>query len=148
MGLPTAAKRLGGFSLIEVIATIVVSAFVVTLLLPLIGSGLQGSRRALLRLPETYDLRSAMDGWWHRYRIEFPTNLAGLFDEIDAAATAAEGDPDAPYQIPERKWVQFDAAGLESDVLVGEEDPAEDGLRVTLGNAQGERLSAIFFPIP
>lgn len=131
-------RNRGGWSLIEVIATIVLSAFLVTLLLPLIGSGIQGSRRALLRMPETYSLRTELDAWWQRYRTDYGADLPGLSAAITDAAASA------PYDVLYNDWVDFDAAGVE----FATPGDTNNKLRITLGNAQGERLTIYFFPIP
>ncbi|MGK0240695.1 MAG: prepilin-type N-terminal cleavage/methylation domain-containing protein [Candidatus Pelagisphaera sp.] len=123
-----------GFTLIEVIATIVVSAILVALTLPLISSGLEGSRRALLRMPATYTLRTEMDDWWQLYRTVYPIDLVGL------AAAITTADPPSHSLA----WVDFDAFGVEFTT-----DPAVNNvLRFTLANSQGERLTTYFSPIP
>jgi prepilin-type N-terminal cleavage/methylation domain-containing protein len=130
---PARFRSRGAFSLIEVIATLVLSAILIALLLPLIGSALQGSRRALLRMPETYSLRTEMDELWQSYRTLYPTNLPAL-----AAAITFANPP-----FHSLAWVDFDAAGVEFIPAAG----TENVLRVTFGNSQGERLTTYFFPI-
>jgi len=129
-----------GFTLIEVIATLVVSGILIAFLLPLIGSGLEGSRRALLRAPQTHSLRTEMDAVWHLYRTLYPADLPALSTAI---ATAATADPPPSYTLLYNGWVDFNAAGVETLPAV-----TQDALRVTLGNSQGERLTTYFFPIP
>lgn len=129
-------RRRSGFTLIEVIATIILSSIIGALMLPLISSGLEGNRAPLLRMPATYSLRAEMDNWWQIYRSTDPTDLSALSTAIAAA------DP-APAYV-EQVWVDFDAAGVEFLTAPG----TENVLRVTLGNAQGERLTNYFFPIP
>lgn len=126
-----------GFTLIEVIAVLILSGILISMSLPLIGSGLNGSRRALLRLSETHGLRTEMDAVCQIYRTTYPTNLPGLSGAI--ASTAA--DSSLSYS---QVWVGFDAAGLEFIPPPG----TENALRLTLSNNQGERLTAYFFPIP
>ena len=125
-----------GFTLIEVIVTLVLSSILIALLLPLVNSGLQGNRAPLLRMPATYSLRTEMDTWWQVYRSTDPTDLSALSTAI------ASADP-APAYL-EQVWVDFDAAGVEFLTAPG----TENVLRVTLGNTQGERLTTYFFPIP
>lgn len=137
---PALSHRKSGFTLIEVIATLLLSAVLMALLLPLIGSSLQGSRNALLRLSETNTLRTEMDAVWHLYRTVYPDNLPALSAKITEEAAA---DP-PPYLLLDNKWVDFDAAGAECIPQPG----IENTLRVTLGNSQGERLTTYFFPIP
>ena len=134
-------RRQSGFSLIEVIATLVVSAILFSLLLPLIDSGLAGSRRALVRLPETQSLRTEMDAVWHLYRTTYPDDLPGLSTAI---ADAAAANPPPPYSLLDNSWVDFDAAGVEFIPSSG----SQNVLRVSLGNSRGERLTTYFFPIP
>ena len=135
---PALFRCRSGFTLIEVIATLVLSSVLIAMLLPLIDSGLEGSRRALLRLPETQSLRTDMDAVWHLYRTVYPTDLPALSTAIDTL------DADSPLSYSQL-WVDFDA-GVEAL------PPAvrQDALRLTLGNpnTQGETLTAYFFPIP
>lgn len=126
-----------GFSLIEVIATLALAAVLISLLLPLIDSGLKGSRRALTRLPDTQSLRTQMDAVWQLYRTNYPTDLPGL-----SAAVASNPSPN--YSLLDNGWVEFDAAGVEYVPAAG----TENVLKVTLGNARGERLTTYFSPIP
>ena len=133
-----------GFTLIEVIVTLLLSAVLIALLLPLIGSSLQGSRSGLLRLSETQSLRTEMDAVWNLYRTVYPKNLPALSAKI---AEAAAADP-APYLLLYNGWVDFDAAGVEFIPPPGNEKI----LRVTLGDSQGdsqsESLTIYFSPIP
>lgn len=133
----TLAISSAGFTLIEVIAVLVLSGILISMSLPLIGSGLDGNRRALLRLPETHGLRTEMDKICHIYRSTYSTNLSGLSSAINTAST------DSPLSF-NQVWVEFDAAGVEYIPPAG----TENGLRLTLSNNQGERLTAYFFPIP
>ena len=128
----------GGWSLIEIIATLVLSAILVTLILPLIGSGVAGSNRPLLRMPETYNLRTVMDAWWQEYRTVYAQDLPALSIAINEDAETA------PYQVLYNDWVEFD----ENDLEVETPGNTDNTLRVTLGNAQGERLTVYFSPIP
>ena len=129
-------RRRNGFTLIEVIATLVLSSLLVALMLPLINSGLEGNRRPLLRMPATYSLRTDMDALWQVYRSTYGTDLSGLATAISTAS------PPLAYSVS-ATWVDFDAAGVEFIPTPG----TENVLRVTLGNAQGERLTTYFFPI-
>lgn len=132
--------RRSGFTLIELILTLTLSAVLIAMLLPLIGSGLKGSREALRRLPETQNLRTEMDAIWQLYRTTQPTDLPAL---SQAVATAATANP-APYQLIDNDWVEFDAQGVEFIPTNG----AQEVLRVTIANSNGERLTSYFFPLP
>lgn len=137
---PALFRSRSGFTLIEVIATLVLSSVVVALLLPLIGSSLQGSRRASQRLPGAHSLQTEMDAIWHFYRSTDPTDLPALSAAINDAAAE---NPPAPYILITNNFVAFNPDG--------DEIPAEGQqsvLKVTLGNSQGEQLTSYFFPIP
>ncbi len=127
-----------GFTLIEAIATILLSVVLIALLLPLMGSGLKGSRRALLGLPETQALRSEMDALWHLYKTSDPFDLPAFSTQLAAAAAA---DPPPPYQLLDNEWVEFSSSGVEFVPAVA----TQRVLRVTLGNSKGEKITAYFF---
>ena len=136
---PRLFQSLKGFTLIEAIATLVLSGVLIAALLPVIGSSLQGSRRALARMPATHSLRSEMDAIRHMHRSMNPSDLPALSAAIAAAASATSPAP--PYILLENDWVAFDDQGVEFIPSSGE----ETALRVTLSNSSGERLTAYFF---
>ena len=132
-----ASKRVhhsAGFTLIESVAALTFAAVLGVLLLPLIGSGLTGSRDAMKRLPDTHSLRSEMDRIWEDYRSTTPTNLSALSVNITNTTT---------FNIIDNSWVEFDVDGNEISVA----GPSET-LKITLANSQGEQLTSYFFPIP
>jgi prepilin-type N-terminal cleavage/methylation domain-containing protein len=125
-----------GFTLIEVIATLVLASILIAMLLPLISSGLEGSRRALRSLPETYSLRTEMDAVWQLYRAGDRTNLS-----LSGMSTEIASNSSLDYTLI---WVDFSDTGVETLPAV-----TQDALRLTLGpNSQGETLTTYFFPIP
>ena len=129
-----------GFTLIEMIVTLTLAAVLVAFMLPLISSGLEGSRRAAQRLPKAHSLRTEMDAIWHLYRSTDPTDLPALALAIEQAANAT---PPPPYTLISNDWVDFNPDG--------DEIPAQGQqtvLKVTLGNSLGEQLTSYFFPIP
>ena len=130
-----------GFTLIEVIAGLALSAALIALMLPLVGSSLEGGRKAISDLPETQSLRSEMDALWQTYRTTYPNDLEGLRNHIGKASASADASKAAT--VLDNTWVDFDDTGAE----ITPEADAKNALRVTLGNAAGERLTAYFFPI-
>lgn len=124
-----------GFTLIEVIATLMLASVLIALLLPLIGAGFT-NRATPLAMPETHNLRSEMDALWHQYRTTAPVNLPVLSSELETAAAA-----NPPYTLEYNDWVDFDAAGVEFIPPAG----TQKVLRVTMGNSKGEQLTAYFF---
>jgi prepilin-type N-terminal cleavage/methylation domain-containing protein len=130
-----------GFTLIELIATIAVSSVMVALFLPLVGSSLEGNRRLAFSGPQAFGLRSEMDSWWHLYRSVYPDDIPALSSAIAAAAVSS---PPPAYSVLYNGWVNFDSSGVEYIPAAG----TENVLRVTLGNSEGQELTAYFFPIP
>lgn len=124
-----------GFTLIEAVAALLIAAVLMVLLLPLIGSGLTGSRDAMKKLPDTHSLRTEMDSIWNVYRNTTPSNLSALSTTITNTPLTAT--------VIENAWVEFDVDGSEIPVP----GPSET-LKITLGNDSGEQLTSYFFPIP
>lgn len=129
--------RQSGFTLIEIIAALVVVGLMAALLLPLTGTGLRGELDQDSRLQQVEDLRSRMDGWLHTHRDpDAPVNGADMaaFRELilDSALPAGTS-------IESMEWIRFDAAG---QPVPGTD---EDILKVTLTNGQS-RLSSFFPP--
>lgn len=119
----------------EVIAALILSAVLVAMILPIIGSTLEGSRRSLRTLPATQGLRTQMDAIWQLSRTTYADNLPGLSNAVDQAAA---NNPS--YSVLANDWVDFDEQGVE--VPGG---GSQNVLRVTLGNNAGERLTSYFF---
>ncbi|MEN8775294.1 MAG: hypothetical protein ABF382_17235 [Akkermansiaceae bacterium] len=106
-----------------------------SLLLPLIGSSIEGSRRAVLGLSEPQLLRNQMDAVTAAYRTIYLDDLQGLANHI------AQGAGSSTYELIDSSWVVFDAQGNEITPSNG----AQNILRVTLGNTDGDRLTSYFF---
>lgn len=127
--------RAHGFTLLEAIVGLLLSAVLVSLLLPLIGSSIEGSRRAVLGLSEPQLLRNQMDTITAIYRTSYPDDLGGLANHI------AQGAGPSTYVLVDSSWVTFDAQGNE----ITPSDSEENILRITLGNTGGDRLTSYFF---
>ncbi len=129
-----------GFTLIEAIASLILSSILAAMLLPLIGSGLKSSRQALLRMPDTHNLRTEMDAIWHLYNTTRPIDLAALHSTITDGASSNS----ASYNLDYIGWVEFNSDGVEFTPSSG----TGSVLKVTLGSRNGENLTAFFFPDP
>jgi prepilin-type N-terminal cleavage/methylation domain-containing protein len=139
----SSSLRLGvrrAFTLIEIIVALLLSSVLIAMLLPLIGSGLQGSRQSMQRLPQVHRLRTEVDQIWQVYRSTVPSDLPAL----QAAINEAAASPQASFVVIYNDWVDFDATGTE----FVPQDGSRNVLRVTLGNRQGESITSYFFPIP
>ncbi len=126
-----------GFTLVEVITGLILSASLIALMLPLIGSSLKGGRDAVRDLPQTQNLRSDMDALWQLYRTNYIEDLEGLAQRI------AQTNSSESYTLLENMWVDFNDQGWE--ITPNGDD--KNVLRVTIGNDDGERLTTYFFPI-
>ncbi len=137
---PASFRGRNGFSLIEVIGALVLISILIVMLLPLMGSGLKGSRHALLKMPATHNLRTEMDAIWHLYNTTRPIDLPALHTTITNGAASNS----ASYNLDYIGWVNFDSAGVESTPSSG----TGSVLKVTLASNSGEKLTAFFFPTP
>ena len=137
---PVSFRGRKGFTLIEAIAALILASVLIVMLLPLIGSGFKGSRHALLKMPETHNLRTEMDAIWHLYNTTRPIDLPALLTTITNGAASNS----ASYNLKYIGWVNFDSAGVESTPNLG----TGSVLKVTLGSSSGEQLTAFFFPAP
>jgi prepilin-type N-terminal cleavage/methylation domain-containing protein len=136
--MPSPHARQSGFSLIEIIAALVVVGLMAALLLPLTGTGLRGELDQDSRLQQAEDLRSRMDGWLHTHRDpDAPANGA---DMVAFRQLILDSSLPAGTSIESLEWIRFDAAG---QPVPGTD---EDILKVTLTNGQS-RLSSFFPPI-
>lgn len=128
-------RRVSGFTLLEAIIGLLLSAVLVSLLLPLIGSSIGGSRSAVRSLPEPQLLRNQMDAVTALHRTTYPNNLEGLASHI------AQGAGPTTYQLVDSSWAAFDSQGIEITPSNGENNI----LRIILGNGSGDRLTSYFF---
>lgn len=119
-----------GFTLIEVIATLVLTALAFLALLPFLDRVFLQSHEPRIQLQQAMNLQSAMENL-----VATHTNtLANLSTRIGAAGTAA-GDG---VTVLENEYITF-TGGLESG------SPSSNNLlKVTLQNTLGEQVTRIF----
>ena len=134
------SPRRSGFTLIEVIAGLVLAAVLIAIMLPLFGSSILGGRDTVRSLPATQKLRTEMDALFQVYRTSYTEDLEGLSTVIDQRSWIANPAPTAT--VLTNNWVDFNNQGVEVAAQNGEKNV----LKVTLGNAAGERLTSYFFP--
>lgn len=130
----TGRKRREGFSLLEIIATLLLSAILLALLLPMIGPSLRqslGTGRATL----AYNLRTQLDTWIELSRTTFAGDLPGLSARI---AQDADG---ASFTLLFNDFITF-VNGVETVPAPG----ATLFLRVTIHHPQSGTLTYVFTP--
>ncbi len=123
-----------GFTLIEVIVTIVISAIALAAVVPLLGAVFMRSHEPHGQLRDGAELHSAMENLVARH---LPGN--GIDLESLRTAVGAEGSSPADgLTVVHNRYVSF-VGGVESGT------PATNTLlKVTLANGLGERLSRLF----
>lgn len=125
------SRRPSGFTLIEVIVAIVLSAIAMAAILPLLGNVFLLSHEPRQQLHEAFALQSAMDELvvWHRENIQ----------TADLGPLVAHVDDHFPRNgvVAQRAYIEF----------IGETESSTakaDLLKVTLRNSLGETLVRLF----
>lgn len=129
--------RPAGFTLIEVIVAIVLSAVAMAAILPFLGNVFMRSHEPRTQLEEGLALQTAME----RIVVRFATNdLATLQARLAAEVASCPG---TNLAIVDNAYVQFDAGGQET---------ASSGsnylLKITLRNDLGETVTRLFAEPP
>lgn len=133
---PQRPRPSNGFTLIEVLASLVLVAIMASLLLPLIGTGLRAELDQFQRQQGREDLRQQMDAWLFAHR---QTTLPYSGTDIEAFREHVATTPLASGLTLQRlDWITFDATRTPVPGVAG------DILRVTLVNETGQLSS--FFP--
>ena len=123
-----------GFSLVEVIVAIVVTAVAATVAIPYLNGILTRSQRPMATLRAAIDLHTAME------------NIVGAYTNNPAALSASVGAEGGSYQnvygqyaVVYNRFIQFSGANAEQ---------AATGtnllLKVAIRNSQGETLTRLF----
>lgn len=128
-----------GFTLIELIMGLLLSAVLIAIMLPLIGTSIEGSRKAINSLPDTQNLRNQMEIISSLYRNNYTDNLEALHDEIEN--TLASSDPTQTITWSS-EWMRFNSQGQ----LIPSPNQRVT-LRLTLTYPNGESLTSYFFEI-
>lgn len=126
------------FSLIEVILALLLVAVLAALLGPFFGASLTHSSDPALRLPATSALMTAMERIAATYEQLYYHDLDALRTRIGAEGTT-QNNAYGTYIVVHNAYVTFSAAGAET---AG--GTATDTLKVTIRDAAGERLTALF----
>jgi len=126
------------FTLVEVIAALLLVALVSTMLIPFFGTAFRRSSDAALRLPATARLMTVMENINAAYEQDYHDQLADLQQEL-AGNSARFGVSGFTFTVVTNEFVTFTTAGVEQNG--GTET---DTLRVTIQAPSGERLTALF----
>ncbi len=128
-----------GFTLLELIMGLLLSAVLIAIMLPLIGTSIEGSRKAINSLPDTQNLRNQMEIISSLYRNNYADNLQALHDEIDNTLASSDSTQTITWSS---EWLRFNPEGQ----LISTPNQRVI-LRLTLTYPDGESLTSYFFEI-
>lgn len=140
MKMPEAAA---GFTLVEIVVTLLIAGVLGASLYQYMGSALTGSTVPVKRLKATIDLQAVVE------------NLVGDFEQrnpvVESDWTALRNDIGAPateqtnaygtYRVVRNEYIRFAGTGAEAADTYG--TPPDNVLRVTLANSLDEHLTAL-----
>ena len=128
-------KRTFGFTLIEVVVTIVVMAIALAAVVPLLSQAFLRSYELPMQLREATGLHSAMEDI---VALQADHTLESLRTAVGAEGEIWGGD----YRVVHNRYVTF-IGGLEAG------NPAQNLLlKITLRNTLGEQLTRLFAEVP
>ena len=129
-----------GFTLVEVIITLLVAMILGTIVYQYMGSSLSRSGTSLKRQQARLQLNSAAENIIGAFRQSPPASEAdwnSLRGSIGAAGTT-QSNSYGQYEVVINAFIQFDASGMEAGDVYG--TPPENILKIALQNAAGEQL--------
>lgn len=132
----TANKRAQGFTLIEVIVTLMIAAILGTLIFTY--SQLTYTALPFSKATQAHALQRVMENIYTDHKLNYPSDLAGLKTKIGAEGTSPDNDY-GQYQVVDNRYIKF-VGNTETPIITG--DP-QDILKVTVKNNQGEKLSGL-----
>jgi len=130
-----------GFTLIEIIVTIVVAAILSSMFLQFMGTTLTGSVEPFIRVGDTLKLNGTMEGikaHYHEIIADAPSSLDDFKSAIQDG-NDVENDPYfGDYLVAYSDYITFDSGGIE---ITG----GNRILKVTISDTRGEqKVTALF----
>jgi prepilin-type N-terminal cleavage/methylation domain-containing protein len=136
-----------GFTLVEVIITLVVASIVGVMAFSILGSSMTKSSDPLFRIQKTYALQQVMENFLAAYEKDYAGDLPGLRDAIAGGVISPAGNEGATlnnsfgqYTIVENHFIKFVS---NQEVAADPADP-QSLLKVTIKNSNNEILTYIF----
>lgn len=130
---------LRGFTLIEVIVTILIVAVVGAMMYSVLGTSMTGSSLPVVRLQTSLALQRTMENMMADFRKNFAGDVAGLKNAIGTEG-ANQNNAYGQYDVVHNRFIKF--TGQSEDAWASG-DP-QDILKVTIKNGNNETLTAIF----
>jgi prepilin-type N-terminal cleavage/methylation domain-containing protein len=129
-------KQKNGFTLIEIIITLVIASIFGVVIFQYLGSSLTRSSDPIFRLKKSLTLQQVAENITADYKRNFSTDLAGLKAKVDNPSTSGYGN----YTVVTSKYIKFD-----NFQEIDEPNPnIKKMLKVTIKNEQNETLTMLF----
>jgi prepilin-type N-terminal cleavage/methylation domain-containing protein len=120
-----------GFTLLEVVVSIVITAALVALLVTLMGTPLAQSADPLLSLRNAYNLQKVMESLAAR------TNSLAVLKVAIGTEGSRQENTFGTYQVVNNRFITFGSGGTEAS-------GGTNTLKVTIRNDSGDRLTRLF----
>ncbi|MDI6726768.1 MAG: prepilin-type N-terminal cleavage/methylation domain-containing protein [Smithellaceae bacterium] len=131
-------RSIGGFTLIEVIVTLTITAILGVVVYQYLGSSFLKSSEPYFRLGKAFSLRRIAENMTADYLHNYTANLPGLSAKIANPQSSKYGD----CTVVENKYIRFNAT---TNAEENETDPTKQKLlKVTIKNDQGETITMVF----
>jgi len=132
-------SRAEGFTLIEIVVTIVIGAVLGALIVPFLGKALTASSTPIQRLSSSLGLKFVVENIIEKYDQD-PSDLNALKSAIGAEGSS-QSNSYGSYEVVSNRYVKFSS---HNDRSVSGGDP-EDLLKVTVKSSDtGETITTLF----
>ena len=128
-----------GFTLLEVIISLVLASIVGTMMYTTLGKSLYGSSDPIFRMQKSFALHQVIENFVTAYEKYYAGDLDGLKTEIGTEG-ATMNNAFGQYTVVENRFIKF-VSNVEQAIATG--DP-HNLLKVTIKNSNNEILSYIF----
>lgn len=139
-----------GFTLVEIIVTIVIVAIMGAMLVTILGGSMIKSSEPIFRLQKSFALQQVMENITADYLKNTSPNLVDLQTAIGGGTTGGNEGATLPnnygsYTIVDNHFIKFNASNVEVNINSNSNDPAYGRyLKVTIKNNNNETLTKIF----
>ena len=138
---PSIIKNQDGFTLVELIVTIMVAAILGVMFVQIMGTSLTGSVEPLIRTQHIFEINGVMENITRDYNKLMETSATPLLDLQNHVAAGNDDGNDpyfGPYTFVHNNYINFQSDG-------SEEDSVDGTLKVIITDVNGEqRLTALF----
>ena len=126
-----------GFTILEIIITIIVAAILGTIIFQYLGTSMLKSSVPIHRLQTSFSLKQVMENITEDYK-QSPSGLIALQTKIGAEGTDQNNDY-GQYHVVSNEFIKFSG-----NTTVQDDTGVNDKLNVTIENSLGETLTALF----